>query len=82
MEQVLVNREVDSVQQGSTQLRTAGCLGNYGQIHCPGEVPSTSHLFSLNEQVDFTRSSCKLADRSSGPVARKSCEQCPSYQRA
>ena len=70
----------------SSRPGTAGCSGHWEQVHCRGEAaticPATTLVSScaLNE-AKAAGSLCRLADWSSGPVARTHCGRCLWHRR-
>ena len=74
-EQDQVNREVVPVRRCSSWPGTAGCSGRCEQVHCRGEAaticPAATLLSSRAlSEAKAAGSLCRLADWSSGPVAR------------
>ena len=77
-EQDQVNREVVPVRRFSSQPGTAGCSERCEQVHCHGEAamicPATTLVSSCAlSEAKAAGSLCRLADWSSGPVARTHC---------
>ena len=86
-EQDQVNREVVPVRWCSSRPGTAGCWGRCEQVHCGGEAaticPATVTLVTSRalSEAKAAGSLCRLADWSSGPVARTHCGRCLWYRR-
>ena len=81
-----VNREVVPVWQCSSQPGTAGGSGRCAQVCCHGEAaticPATTLVSShALTEANAKGSLCRLADWSSGPVARTHCGRCLWHQR-
>ena len=86
-EQDQVNREVVPVRRCSSRPGTAGCSGRCEQVHCRGEAaticPATVTLVTSRalSEAKAAGSLCRLADWSSGPVARTHCGRCLWHRR-
>ena len=85
-EQDQVNREVVPARWCSSQPGTAGCSERCEQVHCHGEAamicPATTLVSSCAlSEAKAAGSPCRLADWSSGPVARTHCGRCLWHRR-
>ena len=81
-----MNREVISVWRCSSRPESVGCSGRCKQVHSRGEAamfcPATTHVSSHTLSKAYAEGSpCRLAESSSGPVAKTRCGQCSSYLR-
>ena len=81
-----MNREVVPVRRCSSRPGTAGCSGRCEQVHCRGEAaticPATTLVSSRAlSEANAAGSLCRLADWSSGSVAKTHYGRCLWYRR-